>query len=416
MGNPTSSGRAASGKPEPAGKVGLPGLLARRLVPPSGPERADVWIQGVSVGEVEIARTLAVALREARPGLPLLVTSTTPAGVALLGRRFRDLEPPPRLQPFPLDLAPSVGRLLASARPRLLVLVETELWPVLLNAARRRKVPVLVASARLSERSAKRLRAAGPLFRGPLSAISAVAARTEEDAARFAAAGVPADRIRVAGDMKFDRPLPPEPAFADEVRALAAGRPIVVAGSAAEEELDLALSLPERLAGPAGAPFLLLAPRRTEAWDEAARRAAAAGLRIRRRSRPDGGGPADLYLLDTIGELASAYRLGDAALLGGTFGNRGGHNVLEPLLAGLPVVVGPSTGNIRGAVEAAGEAVVSVRDGEEAAAALSRLLGDPSSRARARATAEALFARHRGATGRTARLALELLDAAPDRP
>ena len=414
MGIVTSSGRAGSGRPEPAGKVGLPGLLARRLVPPAGAGRADVWIQGVSVGEVEIARTLALALRALRPGLPLLVTSTTPAGVALLGKRFRDLEPPPRLQPFPLDLAPSVGRLLSSARPRLLVLVETELWPVLLNAARRRKIPVLVASARLSERSARRLRAAGPLFRGPVSALSAVAARTDGDAARFAAIGVPEGRIRVAGDMKFDRPLPPEPVFADEVRALAAGRPVVVAGSIAEEELDLALSLPRRLAGPSGAPLLLLAPRRTEAWDEAARRAASAGLRVRRRSRPGEEGPADVYLLDTIGELASAYRLGDAALLGGTFGRRGGHNVLEPLLAGLPVVVGPSIGNIRAAVEAAGEAVAAAPDGEGAVASLARFLADPSARARARAAADALFVLHRGATERTARLALELLDAAPE--
>lgn len=401
-------------RPEPAGKVGLPGLIARRLVPAAAPGRADVWIQGVSVGEVEIARTLALALRAARPGLPLLVTSTTPAGVALLGKRFRDLDPAPRLQPFPLDLLPSVSRLLGSARPRLLVLVETELWPVLLNAARRRRLPVLVASARLSARSARRLRAAGPLFRRPLSAISAVAARTEEDAERFAAVGVPAERIVVAGDMKYDRPLPPEPAFAGELRALAGGRPVVVAGSAAEEELDLALSLPRRLAGPGGAPFLLLAPRRTEAWDEAARRAAAAGLRVRRRSRPGEEGPADVYLLDTIGELASAYRLGDVALLGGTFGSRGGHNVLEPLLCGLPVVVGPSTWNIRGAVEAAGEAIVSVPGGEEAVAALSRLLADPAARLRARAAADGLFARHRGATERTARLALELLDATPE--
>lgn len=400
-------------KPEPAGKVGLPGLVARRLVPPAGPAQAEVWVQGVSVGEVEIARTLALALRAARPGLSLLVTSTTPAGVAHLGRRFRDLDPPARLQPFPLDLAPSVGRLLSSARPRLLVLVETELWPVLLNAARRRGMPVLVASARLSERSVKRLRAAGPLFRRPLSAISAVAARTEEDAARFTAVGIPPERVRVAGDLKFDRPLPPEPAFAEELRALAAGRPIVVAGSVAEEELDLAVSLPKRLSGPAGPPFLLLAPRRTEVWDEAERRAAAAGLRVRRRSRPGDAGPADVYLLDTIGELASAYRLGDAALLGGTFGRRGGHNVLEPLLCGLPVVVGPSTWNIRRAVEAAGEAVASVAGGEDAVAALARLLADPAARGRARSAADELFARHRGATARTARLALELLDGSP---
>jgi 3-deoxy-D-manno-octulosonic-acid transferase len=306
-----------------------------------------------------------------------------------------------------------VGRLLRSAAPHLLVLIETELWPVLLRAARRRGLPVLVANGRISERSARRLRAARPVLGDPLGALSAVAARTPEDAARFASAGVPEDRIRVAGDMKFDRPLPAEPAFAKEVRALSAGRPVVVAGSIAEEELDLALSLPSRLAGAGPPPLLLLAPRRSEAWDAAARRAAQVGLRVVRRSRPYEGGPADVFLLDTLGELASAYRLGDVALLGGTFGTRGGHNVLEPLQAGLPVVVGPSTSSIRRAVEAAGAAVVAVDGPEGAPPALARLLSDPDARAAARAAAHDLFARHRGATARTVRLALALLDGVP---
>lgn len=288
--------------------------------------------------------------------------------------------------------------------------METELWPVLLRAARRRALPVLIANGRLSERSARRLRAAGRLFRAPLEALSAVSARTPEDAARFASIGVPEERIRVAGDMKFDRPLPPEPAFAARVRELAAGRPVLVAGSIAEEELDLVLSLPRTLATRGAMPFLLLAPRRPESWDEAARRCGEAGLGVVRRSTPGGSGPADVFLLDTIGELASSYRLGDVALLGGTFGSRGGHNVLEPLQAGLPVVLGPSTWNIRRAVEAAGAAAVAAGSTGEAAAALGRLLADPALRAEARTAAEDLFLRHRGATQRTARLALDLLD------
>jgi 3-deoxy-D-manno-octulosonic-acid transferase len=281
---------------------------------------------------------------------------------------------------------------------------------VLLRAARRRDLPVLVASARLSERSARRLRAAGPLFRRALEALSAVAARTPEDASRFASVGVPPERIHVLGDMKFDRALPPEPVFASEVRELAAGRPVLVAGSIAEEELDLALSLPRRLGEQGVPPFLLLAPRRPETWDEAAHRATAAGLRVVRRSTPGPHGPADVFLLDTIGELASAYRLGDAALLGGTFGRRGGHNVLEPLQAGLPVVLGPSVWNIGTSVEAAGEAAVRVEDVAGAAAALARLFGDPDVRRAARTAAGSLFERHRGATARTTRLALALLD------
>ena len=375
--------------------------------------RADVWIQGVSVGEVELAHALALALRAAREGLPLLVTSSTPAGVGLLGRRFRDLDPPARLQPFPLDLPVSVRRLLDSAAPRLLVLVETELWPVLLRAAHRRGLPVLVANGRLSERSARRIRSAGRLFRGPLHALSAVAARTPEDAARFASAGVPAERIVVAGDMKYDRPLPPEPAFAHDLRALAAGRAVLVAGSIAPEELGLVLSLRRLLAERGPAPFLLLAPRRPESWDEAAARARAEGLRVARRSSGAAEGPAEVFLLDTIGELASAYRLGDVALLGGTFGTRGGHNVLEPLRAGLPVVLGPSTWNIRAAVAAAGDAVVGADGADAAAGALARFLAGPDAREEARAAARALFERHSGATERTTRLALDLLEGRP---
>lgn len=392
------------------GRSGLPTLIARRLLPPIGPAPSDVWVQGVSVGEVELAHTLVLALRAERPSLSLLVTSSTPAGVSLLGRRFQDLSPPARLQPFPLDLPVSVRRVLDSAVPRLLVLVETEIWPVLLRAARRRALPVLIANGRLSERSARRLRAAGRLFRGPLTALAAVAARTPEDAERFASIGVPEDRIHLAGDMKFDRPLPPEPQFAARVRALAAGRPILVAGSIAEEELDLVVSLPGMLTRAGMTPFLLLAPRRPESWDAAARRVSEAGLNVARRSLPDGPGPADVFLLDSIGELAASYRLGDVALLGGTFGRRGGHNVLEPLQAGLPVVLGPSTWNIRGAVDAASGMIVPVGSAGEASDALSRLLADPIARATVRVAADALFARHRGATQRTSRLALELLD------
>jgi 3-deoxy-D-manno-octulosonic-acid transferase len=148
-------------------------------------------------------------------------------------------------------------------------------------------------------------------------------------------------------------------------------------------------------------------------WDEAARRAAAAGLRVARRSEPGGEAGADVLLLDTLGELASAYRLGDVALLGGTFGERGGHNVLEPLQAGLPVVLGPSTWNIRRAVEAAAGAALSVASAGEAVEALDRFLSDPGARGAAREAAVQLFARHRGATIRTARLALDLLDGRP---
>ena len=386
-------------------------LIFSRLFPDRASlARGGVWIQGVSLGEVEVALTLAAELSRARPGLPLLMSATTPAGVGLLSRRAGPAGLPWR--PFPLDLPSAVRRFFDVERPRLLVLVETELWPVALNEARRRGVPVLLANARLSARSAARFRRASGLFAGPLSALSRVLARTPRDARRFVEIGVPAGIVSVSGDLKFDRSEPQEPAFASEARALARGRPILVAGSAAGDEISLVLDVHRRLAEKAPL-FLVLAPRQPEDFDAAVRLAAQTGLRVARRSALNGhtaGAGADVLVLDTVGELAGAYALADAALLGGTFAPKGGHNVLEPLRAGTPVVVGPSVQNIRETVDAAEGAVFPAADAEAAAAALAALLAGGEIRARAADTARGLFAAGAGAAARAAAAALELLD------
>lgn len=390
-------------------------LVVSRLFPSTlGPRiPGGVWIQGVSVGEVEVAVTLAEELAAKKPDLPVLLTSTTPAGVGLLSRRR-----PGAWRPFPLDLPSSVRRFFDATAPRLLVLVETELWPVVLGEARRRAVPVLIVNARLSERSARRYRRAARLFGGSWDALTRVLARTPEDASRFAEIGVPRSRIAVGGDLKFDRAPAPEPPFAQAVRRLADGRPVLVAGSIAEAECSLVLDVRRRLAASAPGVFLVLAPRQPEAFDAAARRAEADGLAVVRRSRLDEGpAPArpDVLLLDTVGELAGAYALGEAALLGGTFAPKGGHNVLEPLRAGVPVVHGPSIGNIRSALETAEGAVFAAADARSAADALRPLLTDPAARARASETARDLFRRHAGAARAAADLVLFLAcSGAPD--
>jgi 3-deoxy-D-manno-octulosonic-acid transferase len=372
-----------------------------------------IWIQGVSLGEVEVALTLAAELARRRPGLPLLLTATTPAGVGLLSRRVNASGP--RWRPFPLDVPASVRRFFDAERPRVLVLTETELWPAVLLEARRRSVPVLLANARLSARSAARYRRASALFAGPLSALSRVLARTAADAERFLAIGVPGERVTVTGDLKFDRVPPEPPSFAAAALRLAAGRPVLVAGSAAEEEIPLVLDVARRLA--ASVPvFLVLAPRRTESFEGAVASARLHGLAVIRRSElddsaADASGPADVLVLDTVGELAATYALADAALLGGTFAPRGGHNVLEPLRAGVPVVVGPSVENIRETIDAAAGAVFPAADAASAAAALLPLLAPGEARTRACASAAALFAASSGAAERAAAATLELFDA-----
>ena len=381
-------------------------LVISRLFPSAlGPRiEGGVWIQGVSVGEVEVAVTLAEALSAKRQDLPLLFTSTTPAGVGLLSRRR-----PGAWRPFPLDVRPSVRRFFDATRPRLLVLVETELWPAVLGEARRRAVPVLIVNARLSERSARRYRRAARLFGGSWDALTRVLARTREDASRFEEIGVPRSRIAVGGDLKFDRAPAPEPPFAEAVRRLAGGRPVLVAGSIAEAECRLVLDVRRRLASRAPGVFLVLAPRQPDAFDKVAFRAEADGLTVVRRSRlQEAPARADVLLLDTVGELAGAYALGEAALLGGTFAPKGGHNVLEPLRAGVPVVHGPSIANIRSALEAAAGAVFAAADARSAADALRPLLTDPTARARASETARDLFARHAGAARAAADLAFSL--------
>jgi 3-deoxy-D-manno-octulosonic-acid transferase len=261
-------------------------------------------------------------------------------------------------------------------------------------------------NARLGAASTRRYRALKRVFARPLAAIGHVSARSEEDAARFREIGVPAARVSVEGDMKLDRPLADEPAFAESARGLARGRPTWIAGSVADEELDAVLDAHAQVRRSLDA-FLILAPRRPESFEDAARRLGERRLAFTRRSRLSDT-PADVLLLDSIGELAGAYRLADASFLGGTFGRRGGHNVVEPLRASLPTLHGPSTSNIRTTLEAATGAVRLVETPAKLGAAVAALLDDPGARARAAETAERLFAQSSGATRRAAERALAM--------
>lgn len=397
---------SAPASPAAVQPLTLPGLVARRLWPDPPRLAAPVWVQAVSVGEVEVAATFAAALAELGPG-PILVTSTTLAGVALAQRRFAA----GTTCPFPLDLPFAVRRFFDRAGPRLLVLVETELWPVVLTEARRREVPVLLVNARLSERSERRYRALPSALRKPLKAITRVAARSPADAERFVSIGLPAERVTATGDLKFDRPAAPEPPFAAEMRALAAGRPTLVAGSLAEEEIEILLRARERVVSEREL-FVLLAPRRPETFDAVAALLVARGLRVARRSRLSAS-PArpDVLLLDSVGELGGVYRLGALALLGGTFGTRGGHNVLEPLRAALPTLHGPSVWNVKHVLEAAAGAVFEVRDAATLAVEILRVLGDEGACSRAADVAAKLFERNAGAARAAATAAVELLAA-----
>lgn len=369
-----------------------------------------VWIQAVSVGEVELARRLAAELGNRAPELPLFATATTATGLALARQTLGKTMP---VFPCPLDLPGPVRRVLAASTPRLIVLVETELWPEMLHQAAAHSVPVAVVNARLSEASLTAYRrVAGPL-RTLLRPVTRVLARTDTDAERFADLGIAGDRIEVCGNIKYDlgadeRPLE----WSDEVLRIAGDRPIVAIGSTMEGEEAQVLDALAGLDAGGAEPFLILAPRHPERFDAVAGLLRERGVVFGRRSRsgeipPD----ADVFLIDTIGELARAYRLARLAFIGGSLAPTGGHNPLEAAVWGVPVLSGPHVHNFREVyreMTGAGGARLVDGTGELRVAAAVWLDDEKLARAAGAAGRDVVEA-NRGATRRTVDSLLELV-------
>lgn len=365
-----------------------------------------MWVQAVSVGELAVAQAFVKALREELPSANVLVTSSTPAGTALLASRFPREEGRLATHAFPLDVPYAVRRFFREAAPRLLVLVETELWPFVLLEAARQNVPVLLVNGRISERSAVRISRLRGVLKAALGAITRVAARSPVDAARFLELGLREDQVFVGGDLKFDKPLAPEPAFANDLARLARGRKVVVAGSFAAGEIPLFLDALDRLPD----VFAVVAPRQPSTFDGVSALVSARFSTTRRTRLAEAPENARVLVLDSLGELAGAYRLAQVAVLGGTFEDRGGHDVLEPLRAERPVILGPSDRNLVHALREAPAAIFRVpRDAGALAARVAELLANDGLRLAAAEDARALFARNQGAASRAARAASELL-------
>jgi 3-deoxy-D-manno-octulosonic-acid transferase len=375
----------------------------------AGPIEADaIWVHAASVGEVSASARLVERLCAGGHALTLSTTSVT--GRALCGQLHPDV--PHRLAP--LDHPWCVDAVMRRARPRALVLIETELWPVWIGACARRGVPVVVVSGRISDRSLPRYRWLGPWLARAVGQLSAIGARTEEDRARFVALGAAPDRVHVTGDLKLDPPEMPR-ALPPDLAHWLGDAPLVVAGSthAGEEEALLAAQRAWEAAGQRAA--LVLAPRHPQRVAEVIALARTAGRRAVLRSEA-GGAPlaaGDVGVLDTIGELSALYERAAVAYVGGTLVPIGGHNLLEPAAAGTPVVYGGHVANARQAaalLEAAG-AGERVADPGELAAALGAALAVPET-ARARGAAgRSALATHRGSSERSAALVLAAIGA-----
>jgi 3-deoxy-D-manno-octulosonic-acid transferase len=315
------------------------GRLARSLPRVEG---APLWIHAVSVGEVAVAATFAAALP---PSCPLVVTTVTPTGQARARAAFRDRAVVTYL---PFDLGGPVRRFLDATAPRALLLVEGDYWPYLLATCAERAIPIGVVNARVGDRSFGRLRRLGPLLNTLHRRAGRIAAQSGLDAERLVALGVPESAIAVTGNLKFDAPVGTLGRQLEEaLRQLAAGRPIVVAGSTMlGEEADVVAAY--QAVGGGRRALLVLAPRHPERFGEVA--AMLGGLdavRLQRRSQLTTATGADVVLLDTLGELAGVYACADIAFVGGTLVPKGGHNPIEPAVFGVAVTAGTSFENFR---------------------------------------------------------------------
>ena len=372
-----------------------------------------VWLHAVSVGEVQACAPLVSAIRRRHPGLPLTVTTFTPTGAARARALFGDAA---QVRYVPFDVPGAVRRFFARLQPRLAVIFETELWPNLYRECGRQRVPLVLASARLSARSVSRYRRLGALFRDTLAQPALIAAQGEGDAARFRALGADTASTHVTGNLKFDFELPADIAArgARLRQQYAAARPLWVAGSthAGEEQAVLAAQL--RLRAAHTGALLVLAPRHPARFAQVAQELGAAGVSFVRRSQgeeQDAGAATEVLLLDTLGELLDFYAAADLAFVGGSLVPVGGHNLLEPAALGVPILTGPYTGNaaeIARLLVARGAAEV-VHDPEELAARVSALLTDAQARARMGAHGRASIEANRGALGKLLALIEPLL-------
>jgi 3-deoxy-D-manno-octulosonic-acid transferase len=391
---------------------------------PAGGEGA-IWIHAVSVGELLSSVSLAKRLKETYPKRRLVISTTTATGQQLAFERanFADA-----IFYFPLDWTFCVRRVLHAVRPSIVVVLETEIWPNFLREARRQKIAVLFVSGRISDRSFGRyqryLNRFGlflrPFLRSALANASAFLMQSENDAGRIRALGAAPERVFVSGNLKYDMALPDATPLSRwlEAQTLAKGRsPVVVAGSVVATEEPLALIAFGVVQGEFPRALLVLAPRKPERFEAAAEFIHESRRKYLRRSQMkiadslegvnaggNGSIPEDVnvILLDTIGELASVYRLADGAFVGGSLVPSGGHNILEPAAFGKIPVFGPSMENfaeIASRFVAAG-AAIQVESPEDAGVAWIELLRDPERQRKMGETAKALVDSSRGATQR----------------
>jgi 3-deoxy-D-manno-octulosonic-acid transferase len=357
-----------------------------------------VWVHAVSVGETLAAAPMIEALLQRYPDMPLLVTTTTPTGServrALFGDRVHHVY-------WPWDTPGVIARFWRQFNPRLVILLETELWPNLIAAARARSVPVLLANGRLSARSHRGYARLRGLMRPMLQSLEALAVQTPVEAERFMDLGAVAERVTVTGNVKFDISL--DDALRERARQLRdelGDRPVWIAASTHPGEDEVVLAAHQRLRQRCPDALLILVPRHQERFDQVAALVQQGGHQLVRRSRGEVvQADTTVYLADSMGELLMLFGAADIAFVGGSLVQVGGHNLLEPALWSKPIISGPVLHNFTLIADLLGAAGAHrlVENEEQLAALLQHLFADPEQCRQMGARAAGVVEQHRGA-------------------
>ncbi len=322
--------------------------------------RSTIWFHSCSVGETLSLEPLVRYLHERFPEVRLVFSTITKTGQVVADQRFSTYGEG-NVFYFPIDLAHIAGRVLDWIKPSVIVIIDTEIWPNTIHQAYLRGIPVVLVNGRISTRSFRYYRCARLLLRRVFHNYSVIMVQSDRDALRFKQIGAPVEKITVTGNIKFDREPVAENAgeslsceLAKSLGLNGDSTPLIVAGSTHPGEEQILLEVLQRLRSLQGMEKtrLLLAPRHPERFDAVAQLVQEKGFRIRRRSDPsDAGQEAEVLLLDTVGELASAYRFATVVFIGGTLIPHGGHSIMEPALHSKPIVVGPSMDNFQDVLE-----------------------------------------------------------------
>ena len=377
----------------------------------------SIWIHAVSVGEALTARALAEDLKSRYPRLRLFLSTTTMAGQEVARRSLHHVD---AVFYFPFDWTFIVRRTLNIVKPRVFIMMETEIWPNLLRLCRKRGVKTVVINGRISSRSYRRYRLVRPFFRRVLADVDHFCMQSEESARRLVDLGADPTRVSVTGSLKFDSLEMPVATSHGRSRGrvlrffrVSPNRPVLVAGSTSRGEEAAVLRAFLRIKTTMPAALAIVAPRQPERFGEVERLSGGMGLvTVRRSDLPIDDEPrADVVVLDSIGELAQLYQVATAVFVGGSLVDQGGHNILEPAIFGKPIVFGCYMQNFKEIADAfvTNGAAMQVQSERELEEALLTLLTDPVRRARLGAAARALVEANRGAKNKTLTVIADLV-------